>query len=236
MDVGTMANLTTNVGKLTNAYGTQNVSKAKEATTSAAAAATDSTKGFESDAYKVDISEAAKSHGEAVKGLTDDQIKALKSDIDKSHQLMIRTLTEQNTKLQAWLDQGVGKLNFGGIKIDASRFALPAVGTTPEEAAAAIADGGPYSVDAVATRIFDLASAIAGGDPEKLKKMQAAVEKGFEQAGMTWNKATGQDTMPQITKDTHAEITKRFDNLYAKLTGKVNTEQAQVAMNPNPQM
>ena len=73
-------------------------------------------------------------------------------------------------------------------------------------------------------RIFDLASTIAGGDPEKLKKMQDAVEEGFKQAGLTWKDATGQEDMPQITKDTHAEITKRFDDLYAKLTGKAADE------------
>ena len=167
----------------------------------------------------VNLSEAAKKHGEEVKGLTADQIDILKEGIEKSQQLMIKTLTEQNTKLQGWLDEGIGTLNFDGVKIGADRFALPAVGTTPEEAAAAIAPGGNYSVDAVATRIFDLASAIAGNDPEKLKKMQDAVEKGFEQAGLTWKDATGQKDMPQITKDTHAEITKRFEDRFAELTG-----------------
>ena len=63
-----------------------------------------------------------------------------------------------------------------------------------------------------------MASTIAGGDPEKLKAMQAAVEEGFKQAGIVWKDAIGDDEMPQITKDTHAEITKRFEELYAKLT------------------
>ena len=63
-----------------------------------------------------------------------------------------------------------------------------------------------------------MASAIAGGDPDKLKSMQDAVEKGFQQAGITWKDAMGEDDMPQITKDTHAEITKRFEELYNKLT------------------
>lgn len=221
MDVGTMNNLSSNISTIANKY-TQNAGKADkaaEANAAAAEAKAAENSGKTGEAYAVDISDAAKSHGEAVKGLTSEQIDVLKEGIQKSQELMIRTLTEQNAKLQGWLDEGIGILNFDGIKVDASKFALPAVGTTPEEAAAAVAEGGDYSVDAVATRIFDLASAIAGGDPEKLKKMQTAVEEGFKQAGLAWKDAMGQDEMPQITKDTHAEITKRFDDLYAKLTG-----------------
>lgn len=221
MDVGTMTNLSTNLSAIAGKYA-QNAGKADKAegTNAAAAEAKAAEKGGQAgEAYAVDISDAAKSHGEAVKGLTSEQIDVLKEGIQKSQELMIKTLTEQNTKLQGWLDEGIGTLNFDGIKVDASKFALPAVGTTPEEAAAAVAEGGDYSVDAVATRIFDLASTIAGGDPEKLKKMQAAVEEGFKQAGLTWKDAMGKDEMPQITKDTHAEITKRFDEQYAKLTG-----------------
>ena len=52
---------------------------------------------------------------------------------------------------------------------------------------------------------------MAGGDPEKLEQMRAAVEEGFKQAGMTWKDATGNDSMPEITKNTYAEIMKRFD-------------------------
>ena len=81
----------------------------------------------------------------------------------------------------------------------------------------AVADGGAYSVDSVATRIMDMATSIAGGDPDKLKAMQDAVEEGFRQAGITWKDAMGEDDMPQITKDTHAEINKRFEELFNKL-------------------
>ena len=232
MDVNTMANISTNIA-LNGNYGTKNIGKAGSVDAAAAAAKADEAKkqasGLESEAYSVDISEAAKNHGDAVKGLTSEQIDVLKDGIAKSQELMIKTLTEQNAKLQGWLDEGIGTLNFDGVKIGADRFALPAVGTTPEEAAAAIAEGGNYSVDAVATRIFDLASAIAGNDPEKLKTMQAAVEEGFKQAGLTWKDATGKEDMPQITKDTHAEITKRFDELYAKLTGKTTEDKADAA-------
>lgn len=177
------------------------------------------------NAYEVNISEEAKAASQT-KGLNADQVNALKSDIENSHALMIQTLTQHNAKLQGWLDNGIGKLNFAGINIEASRFALPSVGTTPEEAAAAIAEGGEWSVNAVADRIFGLAAAIAGDDPDKLKEMQDAVEKGFQLAGVDFQKMTGQSGMPQITQDTHAEITRRFDELYKKLGVGGTTEQA----------
>jgi hypothetical protein len=69
-----------------------------------------------------------------------------------------------------------------------------------------------------------MAKAIAGNDPEKLKAMQDAVEEGFKQAGLAWKDTMGTDKMPQITQDTHNEITKRFDDLYAQLTGKAAEE------------
>ena len=91
--------------------------------------------------------------------------------------------------------------------------------TNAEDAAKAIAPGGAWSVDAVATRVFDLAAAIAGNDPEKLSQMRAAVEKGFEQAGMTWKDATGQSKLPDISTQTYNEIMTRFDNRADELSG-----------------
>lgn len=154
------------------------------------------------------------------------------SKVNSAYDLMINVLTGHNNQLQGYVNDGVGILNFGGTKIDASKFVLPSVGTTPEEAAAAIADGGAWSVNAVSDRIFGLASAIAGGDPEKLKAMQDAVEKGFQQAGVTWKDAMGEDKMPKITQDTHAEITRRFEEAYKKLgtnTQATNTTNATTA-------
>lgn len=209
MDVNTISKLSQQTAAIGSSYSaTKSAATEKNATTTAAAA---------TDAYSVEISEAAKKASTATKGLTSEQVDTLKQGIAKSQQLMIDTLTQQNLKLQGWLDAGVGSLNFSGILIGTSEFALPAVGTTPEEAAAAVADGGDYSVDSVATRIMDMATAIAGGDSEKLQAMQAAVEKGFEQAGITWKDAMGEDNMPQITQDTHAEITKRFNELYKQM-------------------
>lgn len=213
MDVNSMASLSQQTAALSASYSKATVSTTKDAGNSVKTAAA-----ITNGAYSLDISETAQKASTATKGMSSEQVDALKAGIQKSQQLMVKTLTEQNLKLQGWLDKGIGTLNFDGILIGADKFALPAVGTTPEEAARAVADGGAYSVDSVASRIMDMASTIAGGDPEKLKAMQAAVEEGFKQAGITWKDATDEDDMPQITKDTHAEITKRFEELYNKLT------------------
>lgn len=158
--------------------------------------------------------------GEA-KGLSKEQVRYLEESMAMNEQamlnLMIQALTDSNDKLQGWLDEGVGILNFDGTQIDAARFGMPEVATNPEDAAKAVAEGGDWSVDAVATRIFDLAKAIAGDDPEKLSAMEAAVEEGFKQAGEVWSNATGLQDMPDITKDTQAEIRKRFEELKSNL-------------------
>ncbi len=49
--------------------------------------------------------------------------------------------------------------------------------------------------------------------------MRAAVEEGFKQAGMEWNKITGQDNMPEISKQTYTEIMSRFDSRANELNG-----------------
>ena len=219
-----------------NAYQLNNVNNTKNTPTNAAAEEKQSKVG---DAYSVDISDEAKTaqktqqaqqeeeatNTQQTKGLTADQVQALQNDIAVSQQtmlnMMIQALQDNNDKLQGWLDDGVGILNFDGVQIDASRFALPEVATNPEDAAKAVADDGDWGVDAVASRIFDLADAIAGGDPDKLATMRAAVEEGFNQAGIAWNNATGLDTMPDITERTYNEIMSRFDKRAEELSGRL---------------
>lgn len=188
-------------------------------------------------ATEVDISDAAKQaqqttkqedlsvedEGAKTKGLSAEQVNALKEELEVQdntfYQVMMQAITEQNDKLQGWLDEDVGFLNFDGTLVEASRWSLPEVATNPEDAAKAIAPGGEWSVDAVSSRIFDLASTIAGNDSEKLEKMRAAVEEGFKQAGIAWNQMTGQDNMPEITKQTYTEIMSRFDKRANELNG-----------------
>ncbi|MBQ1415870.1 MAG: hypothetical protein IIT82_02925 [Selenomonas sp.] len=215
MDVNMISSLSQTSAAVKASY-----SKSTSTTTNEATKETTTTT---NEAYSLDISAEAQKASTALGKLTTEQVDTLKDGINKSYQLMIKTLTEQNAKLQAYLDDGIGQLNFDGILFGTDKFALPPVGTTPEEAAEAVGEGGAYSVDSVATRIMDMATAIAGGDPDKLRQMQSAVEEGFKQAGLVWKDAMGQDEMPQITKDTQNEITNRFNKLYEQMGIKAST-------------
>ena len=81
---------------------------------------------------------------------------------------------------------------------------------TKAEAEAAISEDGFWGVKQTSQRIFDFAAALAGDDVETMKKMQAAVEKGFEQAGAAWG-----GELPSICGDTHTAVGKLFDEYYA---------------------
>lgn len=236
MDVSSISRVSQGLAQYATQAKNSANAKASAQNSAAQAQSSSSTVGA---AFELDISDAAKQAAQApkqtedfsvedtganeTKGLSADQVQALQDDLETQQQsfinVMIQALSESNDKLQGWLDEGVGILNFGGTQIDASMFGLPEVATNPEDAAKAIAPGGAWSVDAVSTRIFDLASAIAGNDPEKLSQMRAAVEEGFKQAGMTWNKITGQSNMPDISKQTYNEIMSRFDKRANELNG-----------------
>lgn len=86
--------------------------------------------------------------------------------------------------------------------------ALPPMATTPEGAAAAVAPGGAYSVEAVSDRLMEMAKAFAGDDPEMIQKMQDAVKKGFEEAGM--NLETGEG-LPGISFETFNATMDKFE-------------------------
>ena len=224
-------------------YATQAKSSTDTKAAANSAAQTQSAEAKVGSAFELDISDAAKQaqqsslqpdlsvdedNAQETKGLSADQVRYLEESLAMSEQsmlnLMIQALTESNDKLQGWLDNGVGILNFDGVQIDAARFGLPEVATNAEDAAKAVGEGGDWSVDAVSSRIFDLATAIAGNDPEKLSAMRAAVEEGFKQAGATWTNATGLQNMPDITKNTYNEIMSRFDQRANQLNGTSTVE------------
>ena len=232
MDVSNVARVSQGVAQY--AAQTKGTAQAKAADQNSTAQNQSSTVNV-GDAFKLDISDEAKQAqqtastlqqpevenveedgAQETKGLSADQVRYLEESIAMNEHtmlnMMIQALTDSNDKLQGWLDEGVGILNFDGVEIDAARFGMPEVATNPEDAAKAVAEGGDWSVDAVSTRIFDLATAIAGDDPEKLSAMRAAVDEGFKQAGAAWTNATGLQDMPEITKNTYDEIMSRFDN------------------------
>ena len=78
-----------------------------------------------------------------------------------------------------------------------------------------IAEDGYYGIKQTSERLFSFASALAGDDVEKMKEMQAAMEKGFKQATKAWGKE-----LPDICKDTLDATNKLFDDYYSSKGGE----------------
>lgn len=92
------------------------------------------------------------------------------------------------------------KLASGDFTVDAA---------TKKQAQEDIGEDGYWGVKQTSQRLFDFASALAGDDPEKMKKMQAAMEKGFKEATKTWGK-----DLPSISSDTLSAANKLFEDYY----------------------
>lgn len=73
-----------------------------------------------------------------------------------------------------------------------------------------IAEDGYYGVKQTSERMFDFACALAGDDEEQMKKMQAAIEKGYEEATKAWGKE-----LPELCKQTLDATNKLFEEYYA---------------------
>ena len=83
---------------------------------------------------------------------------------------------------------------------------------TPEEIAKAkedVAEDGYWGVKQTSQRMFDFASALAGDDVEKMKEMEAAMEKGFKKAGAAW----GED-LPELCQETMKAARQLFQDYY----------------------
>lgn len=104
-------------------------------------------------------------------------------------------------------------------KLAGGKFTVDAA--TKAQAQKDISEGGYWGVKQTSQRLFDFASALAGDDVEQMKKMQAAMEKGYKQATKTWGKE-----LPSISKDTLNAANKLFEDYYAS---KGVTEDAETA-------
>lgn len=85
---------------------------------------------------------------------------------------------------------------------------------TVDEAAKAqaqqdISEDGYWGVKQTSQRLFDFASALAGDDEDKMREMQAAMEKGFEQATAAWGKE-----LPDISNQTLDAANALFEEYY----------------------
>lgn len=134
-------------------------------------------------------------------------VDSLKADLDNQMSRFTNMMTQmfQKQGITTNLSQGNDFWKFmasGNYSVDAK---------TKADAQAAISEDGYWGVSQTSQRIFDFAKALAGDDPEKMKEMQAAVEKGFKQAEDAWG-----GSLPSICGDTHTAIGKLFDDYYAE--------------------
>ena len=134
-------------------------------------------------------------------------VQSLKDDLNNQMSRFTNMMTQMFQKQGITASQAQGDdfwkmMASGNYTVDAK---------TKAEAQEAISEDGFWGVKQTSQRIFDFAQALAGDDVETMKKMQAAVEKGFEQAGAAW----GGD-LPSISGETHDAVNKLFDDYYAK--------------------
>ena len=85
---------------------------------------------------------------------------------------------------------------------------------TVDEAAKAqaqedISEDGYWGVKQTSQRLFDFASALAGDDVDKMREMQAAMEKGFGQAKEAWGRE-----LPEISGQTLDAANALFEEYY----------------------
>ena len=186
---------------LNGVSGVSNTSTTSKYADTAAAAEKKSTanKDYGKDAaavYKPSAeSKTAKSNSALVAKLKADQQNRL-----TQMQNLVKDMFQKQGKAFSTSDQMWKMLANGDFTVDPE---------TAKAAKEAISDDGYWGVNQTSQRIFDFAHAVAGDDVEKMKEMQAAVEKGFKQAGAAWG-----GSLPSICGETHTAVNNLFDEYY----------------------
>ena len=147
-------------------------------------------------------------------------VKALKEEVEARQKqfidLVTQTISGQSQKAaiaNGNMDDIWKKLAKGDFKISEA---------AKKQAKEEISEKGYWGVEQTSKRMFDYASALAGDDVNKMKAMQAAMEKGYKEATKAWGKE-----LPEISKKTLAAANKLFEDYY-KSKG-VTSEQAMAA-------
>jgi hypothetical protein len=90
---------------------------------------------------------------------------------------------------------------------------------TKAQAQQDISEDGYYGVKQTSQRLFDFACALAGDDADKLKEMQEAMQKGYEEATGAWGK-----DLPDICKQTIDAANQLFEDYYSSVSGGTDSE------------
>ena len=189
-----------------NANRTAAASKASEGQNKDAVGAVDKTTS-KNNTDRVEFSKDTKVNGKMSDSERAALVQSLKADLDNQMTRFTNMMTQMFQKqgitgAAAQGDNMWKMIASGNFTVDAQ---------TKAEAQQAISEDGYWGVKQTSQRIFDFAYALAGDDPEKMKEMQAAVEKGFEQATKSWGRS-----LPSISQETHSAIGDLFDSYYEK--------------------
>ena len=190
-----------------NATKTAAADKAAQEQNKDAVNAVDSNKNSQANKDRVEFSKDTRVSNKMSDSERASLVQSLKADLDNQMARFTNMMTQMFQK------QGITGMSAQGDdmwrRIASGNFTVDA--QTKAEAQQAISEDGYWGVKQTSQRIFDFAYALAGDDPEKMKKMQAAVEKGFEQATKSWG-----GKLPSITDETHSAIGDLFDSYYEK--------------------
>lgn len=137
-----------------------------------------------------------------VKQLKEEQTVRQQQFIDMVQKMMNQQSSTFSIAMGTEDEDGIWKFLAGG------KFTVDAA--TKAQAQADIAEDGYYGVKQTSERLFDFASALAGDDVEKMKKMQEAVTKGFNEATKAWGK-----DLPDICQQTLDATNQLFEDYYA---------------------
>ncbi|MBO4678630.1 MAG: hypothetical protein J5626_03080 [Lachnospiraceae bacterium] len=203
MDVSSVSSAVTSV-KTDTTYKTENV-KAESTKTEAAAAAKTAEvgatyeKGTETGKGLYSINKMSKEDRDAL-------VTQLKADAEKRQSqlfdLVQKTISGQvGAYSKATGDDIWGILSSGKFTVDSA---------TKAQAQEDISEDGYWGVKQTSQRLFDFASALAGDDVDKMKSMQEAMEKGYQQATKTWGKE-----LPDISQRTMEAANKLFEDYFA---------------------
>lgn len=132
-------------------------------------------------------------------------VKSLKADLDNQMNrfidMMTGVFTKQGFTAKTAEDDSFWRMfSSGNLNVDLE---------TKQAAQEAISEDGYWGVKQTSERIFKMAQALAGDDPEKMKEMQAAVEKGYKAAGKAWGKE-----LPEIAGQTIDAVNGMFENYF----------------------
>lgn len=134
-------------------------------------------------------------------------VQSLKEDLNNQMSRFTNMMMQTFQKQGIIANQAKGN-NFWKMIASGNFTVDPQIKTEAQEA---ISENGYWGVSQTSQRIFDFACALAGDDVDKMKEMQAAVEKGFQQAGVAWG-----GELPSICGNTHTAVTQLFDDYYAQ--------------------